>query len=208
MQETLESIYVVNKHARKYARKAHEHYESDRHAPATRNSARKEALYALKGRVLSEISSKSERIERHEIDEREYLCLYIEGFSFHALPDEIEVDSAEVGEEVEKLEDFQKGEQKKGTSRSLKASLLHLQKEFGVSANDLLPKRSASYAHRESFNGWDYLKEGLMDPPVWKQKIERARQRAREMKEKRSDKPVESRRIERPSDSSPPDYMQ
>lgn len=169
MQEILESLYVINKHARKYAQKAHEHYLADRHAPAARNSARKEALYDLKGRVLSGLTGHAERIERHRIDGKEYLCLYINGFAFHALPDEIDLGSAQVDEAVEELSGFEKTAEKEGTSRTLKVSLLYLQEEFGISANDLLPKREASYAHRTSFNGWKYLEEGLMDEPIWKQ---------------------------------------
>lgn len=183
-QETVESLYVINKHAGQYARRAHRHYQEERHAAATRNSARKEALYDLKGRVLSEISEEAHRVERHEIDGEEYLCLYIGGFSFHARPDEVAVEAEEIDGETEALTDFEKTTEKE-IDRTLKASLLHLQDEFGISANDLLPKREASYAHRRSFNGWDYLEEGLMDKPIWKRKREEKMQKVRQaMKER------------------------
>ena len=48
IEETLRSLYIINKQARRYARKAHEQYKEERHAASGRNSARKEALYDLK----------------------------------------------------------------------------------------------------------------------------------------------------------------
>jgi hypothetical protein len=181
-EETLRSLYIINKQARRYARKAHEHYKEDRHAASGRNSARKEAIYDLKGRVLSEISGEASRVERHEIDGRDYLCLYIGGFSFHARPDEVSVDSDQIEGETETLENFEKTAEKE-IDRTLKDSLLHLQEEFGISANDLLPERHASYAHRKSHNGWEYLEKGLMDKPVWEQKQEELWRKAREVSE-------------------------
>ena len=181
-EETLRSLYVINKQARKYAEKAHEHYQNERHAAAARNSARKEALYDLKGRVLSEIAGEASRVERHQIDGKVYLCLYIREFSFHAHLDEVSVDADQIEGETETLDNFEKTAQKQ-MDRTLKDSLLHLQEKFGISANDLLPKKNASYAHRESYNGWKYLKQGLMDKPVWKQRREEVWRQAHEARE-------------------------
>lgn len=190
MEETLESLYVINKHAGKYARKAREHYENDKHAAARRNSARKEALYDLKGRVLSTLAAEDqviESIERHEIEGRLYLCLFIQGYAFHALPDEIDVDSERIAGPTKELSDFEKTEEKNASDRTLKASLLHLQETFGISANDLLPKETVKYAYRRSFNGWSYLERGLMETPVWKQKRLKALEAMHEARESESE---------------------
>jgi hypothetical protein len=92
------------------------------------------------------------------------------------------------GGETEVLGDFEKTAEEESTSRTLKTSLLHLQEEFGLSANDLLPEREASYKHWQYFNGWDYLEEYLMGTPVWKQKIKEAHRKWREFKKKQQQK--------------------
>lgn len=152
-EETLTSLFKINKHARKYARKAEKHYHRGKHGSARRNSSRKSALYSTKANVLSQIVSDADLIEKHRIDNRDYFCLYFGDYSFHVLPDEIVIDESLVEDETKELEDFEKDEDTGELNRSLKESLIHLSETFGANANKHLdPAKVKGY-----FVGWGYL---------------------------------------------------
>lgn len=152
-EETLESLFKINKHARKYAGKAENHYHRSNHYSARRNSSKKEALYDLKGKVLSEIAENADEVELHRIDGKTYFCLYFEEWSFHTHLDELDKQPGDVEGETEKLDDFSKDSDVGGLSRSLKASLIHLHDQFGFNANELLPEKHVG----DYFIGWKYL---------------------------------------------------
>ena len=152
-EETLVSLFKINKHARKYADGAHGHYQRRNHYSAGQNSVKKEALYGVKGAVLSKIADRADKIERHKIGERTYLCLYFGTWSFHSPTGELNVDPERIEGETEALDDFEKTSDVGDVERSLKNSLIHLNDTFGVNANDHLPQRRVG----DYFAGWTYL---------------------------------------------------
>lgn len=152
--ETLASLFKINKHARKYADKAQHHYNRRKHSSAKRNSSKKKALYAVKGKVLSKITGEADRIEQHIIDGKRYACFYFGEYSFHGELSELDLSSEDYDtDEAETLDDFEKDADTGDFSRSLKASLIHLNETFGVNANSYLdPEMVDGY-----FIGWSYL---------------------------------------------------
>lgn len=152
--ETLRSLYIINKHAKKYAELGTENYRKGKKTTAKANSNKKEALYKLKEKVLTQLEDQAERIELHEIEDKEFYCFYFEQFSFHTPKENVEIDS-QVTEERE-LDGFEKNSEKE-IQRSLKESLKHLQKEFDLNANSYLPKKKLDYGKRRYFIGWKYL---------------------------------------------------
>lgn len=152
--ETLQSLYIINKHAKKYAEKGTENYRKGKKTTAKANSNKKEALYRLKEKVLTRLEDKAERIELHEIDGEDFYCFYFDQFSFHTPKENIEVNS-QVENERE-LEEFQKDSEKE-IQRTLKDSLKHLQEEFNLNANNFLPQKKLDYGYKRYFIGWKYL---------------------------------------------------
>lgn len=153
-EETLQSLFKINKHAREYADNAQRHYQRRKHYSAQRNSARKTALYSVKAAVLSKITDEADQIEKHKIDDRTYFCLYFDRWSFHCTLDELNIPPDQVENEHTKvLGDFEKDSDVGTLSRSLKESLLHLHDVFGVNANDHLSRRRVG----DYFTGWTYL---------------------------------------------------
>jgi len=152
-EETLKSLFKINKHARKYADKAHRHYQRGKHYSAKRNSAKKEALYGAKAEVLSDLKGEADRVERHRIDGQLYNCLYFGEWSFHCKPDEISLRSDRFDEEPETLTDFEKDADTGSVTRSLKSSLVHLNDTFGADANEHLPRKRVG----DYFIGWKHL---------------------------------------------------
>lgn len=159
-EDLLEALYNLNKHARRYADLAAENYQRDKGATAKANSIKKSALYDLKDVVLHRLHRECwvDRVERHVIDDRMYLFFVIGGWGFHLPADAWSGESLEVADTRE-VEGFKKGSKKERSDMSLKASLLLVQRELGLSANDHLEQRTVQYGAREYPIGWDYLDE-------------------------------------------------
>jgi hypothetical protein len=159
--KTLEAVYNINKHAKKYAELADENYQKGKGATAKRNSIKKTALYRLKSEVVRRIYDRGdvEHIEKHSIDGSGFLCFFIGEWSFHVPVDSW--DGGDVSDEIDgdtrELDDFEKTAEKENSDRSLKASLLHLKDELGVNANDYLPQEKVQYGASSYFAGWKYL---------------------------------------------------
>lgn len=156
--ETLEALYNINKHARKYADLGTKNYRAGKKTTAKANSNKKQALYAVKDRVLKELLGEATRVEIHEIDGSDYYCIDFDGWSFHAPVEKIEIPDERI-EARETLENFSKGSSKAHSDKSLKECLLHFEAKFGINANDHLPDKYLWYGHRRYFIGWDYLGE-------------------------------------------------
>jgi hypothetical protein len=160
-ETTLEALYNISKHAKKYADKAEKHYRNNKGASAKRNSLRKKALYGLKATVLKRLYRDDgvDDIVRHKIDGRHYWCLVIGDWSYHSPIDELPIDESEeiVSEDVEKIDDFDRSTEKERSDMSLKASLLHLEETFGLSANEYLEQTHVQYGSSSYFAGWKYL---------------------------------------------------
>lgn len=162
--KTLEAVYNINSHAKKYAGLADKNYQKRKKATARANSIKKKALYTVKTKVLNQCLPYVENVEKHVIDGDEFLCLYFtdtEGqkWSYHQpankihrewLPEEIGVG------DTRELKDFESTSEKEHSEMSLKESLKHIE-GLGYSANDYLEEKSVSYSQRSYFVGWKYL---------------------------------------------------
>lgn len=164
---SLDALYNINKHAKSYAERGTENYRKGKKTTAKANSNKKKALYAVKERVLTALMDEgsADRVTRHKIRGDPFWCVYFtdsegEEWSFHSPEENLAVDAALVANEaVRDLEDFSVGSEKERSSESLKASLLHLESEFEVNANDHLPDQYLYYGHNRYFIGWKYLGE-------------------------------------------------
>lgn len=170
---TLEAVYNINKHAKKYARLADENYQRGKKTTAHANSLKKEALYGAKSRAINRFLLDGEDscvcIERHQINGKSFLCLDFEDrdgdrWSFHQPEDQVLADRLPEGMAIierdsEEFEEFESGEKKVRSGFSLKASLLHLE-ACGINANEYLEERSVQYGALPRFSGWPYLGDG------------------------------------------------
>lgn len=86
--EHIEALYQLNIEAKRYKKEADTAYELGRGKRAKIHSLRKKALYSLKDEILhqwvTQASEEIDSISRHTIDDREYLCFYVRGYSFHS----------------------------------------------------------------------------------------------------------------------------
>lgn len=160
-EKTLESLYNLNKHAKKYANLAEKNYRRGKGATAKSNSVKKQALYELKSDVLQELYDNRlvDSVTRHVIDGREYWYLEIGDWGYHAPTDQIHINTDHdiVDEQTEEIDDFDKSEKKERSDLALKSSLLHVQSVFGLSANDYLSEKKVYYGTSGYFTGWKYL---------------------------------------------------
>ena len=167
LNRTLDALYNLNKHAKKYAELGTENYRKGKKTTAKANSNKKKALYAVKERVLKTLidDDRAERIVRHRIDGNPFYCVYFadtenEEWSFHSPVENLDVDDDRVSDEPERsLAEFDPGREKERSTASLKASLLHVEERFGLNANEYLPDQYLSYGRNSHFIGWKYLGE-------------------------------------------------
>jgi len=159
-EETFDALYNLNKHAKKYAELGTKNYRKGKKTTAKANSNKKKALYAVKERVLAELLDAVDWIEIHEIDGRDFYCLYFQDgeWSFHTPVENLDITDDRVTTH-EVLDDFEKTSEKERSSNSLKASLLYIESEFGVNANNHLPGQYLWYGSNRHFIGWKYLGE-------------------------------------------------
>ncbi len=155
-EETLEALYNLNKHAKKYAELGTENYRKGKKTTAKANSNKKKALYAVKERVLGVLLDDADRIEEHEINGSLFYCVYFDDWSFHTPVENLAVPADQI-EETRSLDDFQKDSEKERSEKSLKSCLLHIEETFEVNANDHLPEKYLWYGSSRHFIGWPYL---------------------------------------------------
>lgn len=155
-EETLDALYNLNKHAKKYAELGTENYRKGKKTTAKANSNKKKALYAVKERVLAELLDEVDRIEKHTIDGSDFYCLHFGEWSFHTPVEKLDVPPEAVEDERE-LDEFEKSSEKEHSDASLKDSLLHIESVFGLNANEHLPSKYLYYGSNRHFIGWKYL---------------------------------------------------
>jgi phage pi2 protein 07 len=145
---------------------ADENYRTQKKAAARRNAIKKQALYTAKTKLLNQSLLHVTTVERHRIDDGDFLCLYFEDdsgnrWSFHQptkkiqkgwLPEKVTFGSAT------SLDEFVSEEAKSRSDMPLKATLLHLQ-SLGYCANDHLEDRHVYYGSRPYYVGWQCLGE-------------------------------------------------
>jgi hypothetical protein len=157
----LESLYNINKHAKKYARLGCENYQKGKKATAKMNSVKKNALYELKHQVLKRLAEGKEhdRIQKHQIDDNVFVCLYLtaggQDWSFHT-PQHQWTGPCPEGD-IRVLDDFEANETKSRSDMPLKEALLTIESKTGLSANQYLEEEYIDYGRNSHFSGWSYL---------------------------------------------------
>ena len=163
--ELLESLYVVNKHAKKFSNRATQSYRQGRKAKAKELSNKKKALYTLKEKVLEHIQHEAEKVSIHKIDNTDFYCFYFVDeentrWSFHCpkqsfwLDDNITVSEEEVGE-------FSKSSEVERSNKNLKHVLLFFKQEHQFNANRFVPNdyQPPMFGTNHQFidSRWNYL---------------------------------------------------
>jgi len=155
--EHVQALYQLNIEAKRYRKKADRAYEHGSGRYAKVCSLRKQALYNLKDEILHRWAEQTpdsiDSIEKHTIDDREYLCFYVDEFSFHSPLDHWEEQSLPVDKDSEstKLDDFNSDPQEREDLMSEREAL-----------ETLTAYESANYRLEQvfvddSFAGWEYL---------------------------------------------------
>jgi len=162
--ELLESLYVANKHAKKFSNRATQSYRQGRKAKAKELSNKKKALYTLKEKVLEQIQHEAEKVSIHEIDNTDFYCFYFTDekntrWSFHCpkqsfwLDDNITASEEEVGE-------FSKSSDVERSNKNLKPVLLFFKQEHQFNANRFVPNTYQPMFgtnYRVIDSRWNYL---------------------------------------------------
>lgn len=142
LSQTLPALYVINKHAKKFANEARRSYKSRSHTDADINSNRKKALYDLKHQALLQIHPEADKIEKHKIDGSYYYHLEFEdgssNWEFHIPVEKLSIDKRQITE-TKTLTSFTKDSTVSGVNMSLKQALNQIYDELGLNANDFLP---------------------------------------------------------------------
>lgn len=149
--DLLESLYVVNKAAKRLADEATAAYERGDVTESNVNSARKAALYRTKTAVLSRIvAADPSRVtgEYHTVHGDTWLLVTVDGWEFHQPPYAFGsdlTDAIEISNTVDTPRDipYVREATAERSDRSLDAALAHLA-ERGVDANDHLDRPTIS----------------------------------------------------------------
>jgi hypothetical protein len=163
-EKLFEALYNANSHAKKYAELGTENYRKGKKATAKMNSVKKDALYGLKHDIIKGLAKAGEvaTAERHRIDGTVFVCHYFQAdsrWSFHTPVDQWT--GPAVSGEIQELDDFESTSEKERSDMSLKAALLYLKEQTGVSANNQLTQEYVRYGYGDSyFAGWSYLSDG------------------------------------------------
>lgn len=152
----LESLYNINKHSKKYAELGTQNYRDGKKTTAKANSLKKDALYAVKSRVLQEIHGEAEHIGVHVIDGGEFYYFDYGEYSFHSPKSEMCVSRVDSPRPVE-LRSFSSGSEKEASDLPLKTCLQFFESELGLNANEFLSRKYLRYGHNRYFIGWKYL---------------------------------------------------
>lgn len=154
--ETLEYLYNINKHAKKYKQLGTENYRKGKKTTAKANSLKKDALYQIKEKVLKRILDQAEAIEIHTIEGSDFYFIKFDKYSFHSPMDTLSIPDSQI-EQHRTLNDFHSGAEKEKSDASLKDSLKFFENKLGLNANNYLNRTHLSYGHDSYFIGWKYL---------------------------------------------------
>lgn len=157
--EQLAAIYQLNIEAKRYAERAEEAYTTGRKAAARQHSLRKKALYGLKRAVLGTLLEAGcvETVRRHEIDGRQYYCLYVGEFSFHSPVDEFEEPPLDAPQSATKtLDSFETDPESRAEQLSETDALQRLAEQFET-PNNYLPTPFVKRGYSSVFAGWSQL---------------------------------------------------
>lgn len=157
--DQLEALYQVNVEAKRYAASASDAYDTGWKTQAHHHSLRKRALYDFKRSILGTLVERGcvDAVRLHEIDGREYYCLYVSEFAFHSPISEWEEPPAEeLPSSPRTIEDFGAAVEDREDRLSEREALSRLCEEHGT-PNDHLPKPFVQYHARSEFTGWSEL---------------------------------------------------
>lgn len=157
--EQLAALYQLNVTAKRYADAASEAYERGYKAEARRRSLRKKALYGLKRWILGTYvdAGCADAVRRHEIDGREYYCVYVGEFSYHSPVDEWDELPLDAPQSATKtLESFDADPDARDDTLSESAALERLTDQF-ESPNHFLETPFVEYEYSCEFAGWSGL---------------------------------------------------
>lgn len=155
-KSTLEYLYNINKHAKKYKKLGTENYRKGKKTTAKANSLKKDALYKLKEKVLQDIYEHSDTIKKHRINNSDFYLIEFSEYSFHTPVDTLDIPNSRI-ESFEELNNFESGSEKEKSDSTLKESLKFFKDEFGYNANNYLDQTHLSYGYERYFIGWNYL---------------------------------------------------
>lgn len=154
--KTLEYLYNINKHAKKYKELGTENYNKGKKTTAKANSLKKDALYKIKEKILQHIHPYANTIKKHRINNSDFYFIKFGEYSFHTPIETLDIPSSNI-EEFEELPNFSSGSEKEKSDSTLKESLLFFSEEYNYNANNYLNQTYLSYGYNEYFIGWDYL---------------------------------------------------
>jgi hypothetical protein len=151
-KQTLEALYVINKHAKKHSSLAQKASKTQSKQCAE-HSLRKDALYKYKHDILKKIAGQADTIEKHIIDSSEYYCLYFDEWSFHLPKHEVTIPSTLI-ESSSTLSQFEPSILPEKATIRFNTAANHLLDEFGLNLN--------SYVRDVTANA-----QANVSPPVW-----------------------------------------
>ena len=162
-----ESLYVVNKYAKKFSNRSKNAYRQGQRGRAKELSNKKKALYGLKEEVLRKVQFVSERVAIHKIDGSEFYCLYFvdetgKNWSFHTPRHTFSLDGQVELEEEDELNDFNKSAGIEDSDKNLSEVLKYFDEEHHINANRFVPRtpmfgRSYGQSYYHTDARWSYL---------------------------------------------------
>lgn len=160
--ENLKALYRLNTAAKEYADSADASYNNGLKERARIHSQRKKALYGLKQSILEQLLNNGcvDEIRTHEIDGRNYYCLYVGEFSFHTPTSEWDTPPEDAPESSVELETFTADPDDRPTDMSERDALHHLSDVFD-SPNYHLNAPFTDGNYGATFVGWSYLPGAL-----------------------------------------------
>jgi len=162
--EHLKALYQLNTVAKQYAESAADAYNKGFGEQARVDSQRKKGLYGLKRAILGELRESGcvDAIRTHEIDGRNYYCLYVGEFSFHTPTDEWHDPLQNAGDDAVTLASFDADPSNRNTVKDMneRDALTHLSAVFG-SPNHYIKSPFTHDQYGGRFVGWSYLPGAL-----------------------------------------------
>jgi hypothetical protein len=158
----LKALYHLNTVAKEYAESAENAYNSGFKREARIHSQRKKALYGLKSEILSELIERGcvDAVQLHEIDEREYYCVYVGEFSFHTPTSEWNTPPRDAPESATELDSFDANPNARSTDMSEQEALKQLTEIF-ESPNYHIESPFTDDNYGARFVGWSSLPGAL-----------------------------------------------
>jgi hypothetical protein len=160
--ENLKALYCLNTVAKEYAESAETSYNSGMKRRARIHSQRKTALYGLKRAILGQFIDNGcvDEVRTHEIDGREYYCVYVGEFSFHTPTSEWDTPPENAPDSAVELESFDADANSRSKDMSEREALTRLSEVF-ESPNHHIESPFTDDNFGRKFVGWSYLPGAL-----------------------------------------------